>query len=225
MGNRFCSGPEQQNEENLVVYEQTYNGILIKIINGTMMGEEYDQLIKFNIEGQMQPQQIDKRTKIIDLPIYYETSLNTYYQSYAKMFQNLSGRILLIEDSTSFKNPIPKQYNAEMLIRSLIEYIDNKEATFKLIKIVGLHLVSLKFMRYELDRIIQEQQFPELAGASKQKFLRFVNPSQSFMRSKFEEEQEYLKEPYVSLTQIELNSPNIFLKSTMQDEICFIKGS
>lgn len=48
-----------------------------------------------------------------------------------------------------------------MLMRSLIEYIDNKETTFKIIKIVGLHLVSvlyilikLKFMRYELDRII-----------------------------------------------------------------------
>ena len=35
-----------------------------------------------------------------------------------------------------------------MLMRSLIEYID-KETTFKIIKIVGLHLVSVLFILNE----------------------------------------------------------------------------
>ncbi|CAD8062518.1 unnamed protein product [Paramecium sonneborni] len=114
------------------------------------------------------------------LPMYSEIKdLQKVYSTYEKCLQiaevNLLSEITFTEQN-ALNFAIPKQYNAECLIRCIINHISlNPQTNLKQINFLSNDYKTINIYKLELDNILEEMKVPNLAEKNKKTFFEFLN--------------------------------------------------
>ncbi|CAK76326.1 unnamed protein product (macronuclear) [Paramecium tetraurelia] len=114
------------------------------------------------------------------LPMYSEVKdLQKVYSTYEKCLQVAEENILseiTFTEQNALNFTIPKQYNAECLIRSIINHISlNPQTNLKQINFLSNDYTTINIFKLELDNILEEMKVPNLAEKNRKTFLEFLN--------------------------------------------------
>ncbi|CAD8108527.1 unnamed protein product [Paramecium sonneborni] len=111
----------------------------------------------------------------IRLPYYQDTrDLQLIFQSYQLCLRQKGYHSISFTEQNSPNFSIPKQFHAEVLIRAILQSINDDEITFEQIKFVSLDQITLKYFAYELMKLLDEFRIPELYKFRQQQFLNYL---------------------------------------------------
>ncbi|CAK71681.1 unnamed protein product (macronuclear) [Paramecium tetraurelia] len=114
------------------------------------------------------------------LPMYSEIKdLQKVYSTYEKCLEIADENILseiTFTEQNALNFAIPKQYNAECLIRCIINYISlNPQTNLKQINFLSNDYTTINIFKLELDNILEEMKVPNLAEKNRKIFFEFLN--------------------------------------------------
>ncbi|CAD8159542.1 unnamed protein product [Paramecium octaurelia] len=114
------------------------------------------------------------------LPMYSEIKdLQKVYSTYEKCLEIADENILseiTFTEQNALNFAIPKQYNAECLIRCIINYISlNPQTNLKQINFLSNDYTTINIFKLELDNILEEMKLPNLAEKNRKIFFEFLN--------------------------------------------------